>query len=156
MKIATTTGDFDNYVAAGTDVCEKLQMLADSGFRHIDLNMYQVDFEGSPFVENTWESWAYDIANTGARLGLDFVQAHGSDSAYDAGELRRRRMDMIANELRVCKMLGIPGMVVHAVCRPGFSLRDLHAGERRILRRTDEGRRGNRRRRLCRKYLRQK
>lgn len=114
MKIATTTGDFLGYVTPG-DVGGTLALLAESGAKHIDLNFDYAVVPGAPLYEDGWEQYAYDIGNTAARLGLDFVQAHCTDSAYEPGEERERRMAMLRRQLMICKMLGIPGTVIHGI-----------------------------------------
>lgn len=116
MKIATTTGDFLGYVTPG-DVCGTLVLLAESGAKHIDLDFGSAIVEGAPLCDDSWEQYLYDIGNTAARLGLDFVQAHCTDSAYEHGEERERRMAMLRRQLMICKMLGIPGTVVHGICK---------------------------------------
>lgn len=123
MRIATTTGDFQDYLP-DTDVCRALELLAQCGFRHIDLNLYQSVYDGSPLCQDNWEQWADEIGNTAARLGLDFVQAHSSDSVYAKGQERDYKTAMIKREIQICRMLGIPGMVVHAVCAPGSDRQD--------------------------------
>ncbi|MBE6883830.1 MAG: sugar phosphate isomerase/epimerase [Ruminococcaceae bacterium] len=115
MKIATTTADFESYVEKRTQVCEMLAMLADCGFKHIDLNMYKSVFPGSPMCGDEWEKWVDDIGNTAARLGQDFVQAHSSDTYYAEGPDKDYQTSMIKRELEICAKLGIPGMVVHGV-----------------------------------------
>ncbi len=118
MKIATTTADFEEYVPSRDDVCHILPMLHDSGFYHVDVNMYRSNFAGSSVAENRWERWADEIAETGARLGMDFVQAHSSDTVFDAGEKYDYDLECVRREIRVCQKLGIRGMTIHALYKP--------------------------------------
>ena len=117
MKIATTTGDFLDYVAKD-DIQGAVRLLVKCGFRHIDVNLGGAVFKESRLCSDGWEKWAAEIKETGTELGVDFVQAHASDSAYAPGEMRDYCMDLLRRELRICKMLDIPGMVVHGICRP--------------------------------------
>ena len=117
MKIATTTGDFLDYVAKD-DIQGAVRLLVKCGFRHIDVNLGGAVFKESRLCSDGWEKWAAEIKETGTELGVDFVQAHASDSAYAPGEKRDYCMDLLRRELRICKMLDIPGMVVHGICRP--------------------------------------
>ena len=117
MKIATTTGDFLDYVAKD-DIQEAVRLLAKCGFRHIDVNLGGAVFKESKLCSDGWEKWAAEIKETGMELGVDFVQAHASDSAYEPGLKRDYCMDLLRRELQICKLLGIPGMVVHAIYRP--------------------------------------
>lgn len=118
MKIATTTGDFLWY-AEQWDVCSILTMMAESGVKHVDLNLGGAMVPGkSPLCSDKWEQWADDIGNTAVRLGLDFVQAHSSDTVYERGEKRDYLTSMIIREFEVCQKLDIPGMVVHGILNP--------------------------------------
>ena len=117
MRIATTTGDFLDYVAKD-DIQEAVRLLAKCGFRHIDVNLGGAVFKESRLCSDGWEKWAEEIKKTGLELGVDFVQAHASDSAYEPGEKRDYCMELLRRELQICKMLGIQGMVVHAIYRP--------------------------------------
>lgn len=123
MKIATTTGDF-LYYTDPADISGALTLLADSGFRYADVNLGGAFFEGSPLCGDGWEKWAYDIGNTAARLGIGLVQAHSSDSIYDAGAARDYRTSIIEREMQICQMLGVPAMVVHALSRGQITRED--------------------------------
>ena len=116
MKIATTTGDFKDYVAKD-DIPQAIRLLAECGFKHIDVSLDSAYFEGSKMLSDGWEKWAEDIKRTGDELGVDLVQAHASNSAYAPGENRDYCMKMLRREMRICQMLGIPGMVVHGICK---------------------------------------
>ncbi len=117
MRIATTTVDFFDYVPRG-DAARAVRLTAECGFRHIDLSMDFAYFEGSPMCSDGWEKWVDEIRRAGEESNVDFVQAHASDSAFEAGPDRDYRMDMLRRQLRICAMLGIPGMVVHGICGP--------------------------------------
>ena len=118
MKIATTTDDFKDYVATD-DVAGATRLLAQCGFRNIDVNMLHADYQGSALCSDNWREWADDILRAGSEAKVDFVQAHGSEGCFDRGEEREHRIALLKRELHICKMLGIPKMVVHAVWRRG-------------------------------------
>lgn len=115
MKIATTTADFSGYINSVTDIRQVLEYLAECGFKHIDVSFSNAVYQGSPLCESEWKHWVDEIANTGAKLGIDFVQAHSSESVYSYGEERSYKTAMIRRQLEACQMLGIPGTVVHAI-----------------------------------------
>ena len=117
MKIATTTGDFREYLD-WDDVAGATRLLAECGFRHIDVNMYHDFREGSALCSDDWRKWAEGIRQAGSDAGVDFVQAHGSNGCFSPGEERDRRIEILKREMHVCQMLGIPKIVVHGVCRP--------------------------------------
>lgn len=124
MRIATTTGDFNAYVQHPMDTWDALRMLAESGFRHIDLNFYEAIYDGSPVMGDGWQAWAERVREAAAQLGLDFVQAHASNPWYDEGAERDMRMELIRREMHICRMLGIPCIVVHAICERGADRAD--------------------------------
>ena len=117
MKIATTTGDFKDYVKRD-DIAGAVWLLAKCGFKHIDIALDSVFYEGSPMRSDNWQEWAEGIRVAGKEAGVDFVQAHASDGFFDEGAERDYRISMLKREMQICKLLGIPGMVVHAICRP--------------------------------------
>ena len=118
MKIATTTGDLRAYLGCDA-AAETTRLLAQCGFKHIDVSMYHNFDEGAALRSDNWREWAEGILRAGDEAGVDFVQAHGSDGCIDTGEERDRRIEVLKRELHVCKMLGIPNIVVHGVWRRG-------------------------------------
>ncbi|MBP5672795.1 MAG: sugar phosphate isomerase/epimerase [Victivallales bacterium] len=117
MRIATTTGDFKDYVAR-ENVAGAVRLLAACGFKHIDVSLDSVYYDGSPMRSDNWREWAEGIRKAGEEVGVDFVQAHATDGCFDEGPDREYRISMLKREMQICKMLGIPGMVVHGICRP--------------------------------------
>jgi sugar phosphate isomerase/epimerase len=62
-----------------------------------------------------WRGWIQRTADTGAGLGLSFVQAHSSDSVAREGSEKDTTMEAIKREFEACRILGIRNMVVHCV-----------------------------------------
>lgn len=124
MKIATTTRDFHAYVSHTMDVCTLLPWLAESGFRHIDMNFYSALYDGSPVCGDSWEKWTDNVLETADSLGLDFVQAHASNTLYNHCAEREWRMEMIRRQLRICQRLGIGRIVLHGVTSPESTRED--------------------------------
>lgn len=120
MKIATTTCDFKGYFPS-LDACRILPLLADSGFKHIDLNLWDAFSQDSPLLSPDWQNWTDDVKATAERLSLDFVQAHASDGAWPDSPEYSARLELLKRELVICRQLGIPGMVVHAITRANGS-----------------------------------
>lgn len=118
MKLATTTGDFicfQNRLDSYSANSEALVLLAECGFKYVDLNFYGTINEGGPIATDGWREWAMDLKKTAERLGLVFVQAHSTDSVCEKGETRDRLTGYIKRQIEVCHILGIPGMVVHGL-----------------------------------------
>jgi len=133
MKIATSTGDFREYLD-WNDAAKATGLLAQCGFRHIDLNMYHSFAPDSALCSDNWREWAENIRRAGDEANVDFVQAHGSDGGIDPGEERDRRIEILKRELHVCKILGIPTIVVHGVWRRGGSREEFMAENARFYR----------------------
>lgn len=110
MKIATTTGDFRGYVQ---NEAEAVRAFEGTGFRHIDINFYRSNFEGSPFMSDDWVKNIAAASKEAERLGMDFVQAHSpkNDIFRDDPEI------VIKGNIRAieaCAYLGIKKLVVHS------------------------------------------
>lgn len=116
MKLATTTGDFHAYVEHRLDVCDILPMMAESGFRYIDLNMYNPFYEGSPISGEHWEAWADEVAACAEKLNLTFVQSHGSNMCNVENPDYQWHKELIRRQMHICKKLHIPNIVIHCVC----------------------------------------
>lgn len=134
MKIASTTSSFRNYVG-NYDAAGAVRHMAKCGFRHIDvaLDLAFMD-EDSPLRSDRWQEWAAGIRQAGAECGVDFVQAHASDGAFNDGPEREWRNEMLKRQLHVCKLLGIPGMVVHAIYHPGGTRKEFMEANTRFYR----------------------
>ena len=95
MKIATTTGDFREYLD-WDDVAGATRLLAQCGFRHIDVNMYHDFHEGSALCSDNWREWAEGIRQAWNEAGVNFVQAHGSDGSFAvAGLIAKPTVDIL-------------------------------------------------------------
>ena len=116
MKIATMTGAFRDYVAR-EDIVSAVRLLAKCGYKHVDATLDSLAYEGSPLRSDNWREWAEGIRKAGEEVGVDFVQAHATDGCFDEGPEREWRISLLKREMHVCQMLGIPGMVVHAIWR---------------------------------------
>ena len=123
MKIATTTEDFFGFLPK-EDVSQAVRLIVQCGFRHIDISLANACFENAPMCSDGWEDWTMDILRTGKELGVDFVQSHASGAIYEHGPAREKRMDILKRQMRICQMLGIPTMVVHAVFAENISRDD--------------------------------
>lgn len=127
MKLATTTSDIKRFFNKGSDICEMLPYLKQCGFKYIDLCFAACMFKDSPMCSDNWETWAYEIGNTAAKLGLSLVQAHSSDAVYEKGEARDYSVSMLKRQIAICNMLGIKGTVIHAVCTDNGTREDFIA-----------------------------
>ena len=94
MRIATTMGDFKDYVARD-NVAGAVRLLAACGFKHIDVSLDSVFYDGSPMRSDNWREWAEGIRKAGKEVGVDFVQAHATDGCFDEGPDREYRISTL-------------------------------------------------------------
>ncbi len=112
MKLVNTTDDFVAYFS-DKSVAAPLAAMSKTGFRHIDLSMYSIIYEGSPWTStgDKWKKEIEDCRQIADELGFDFCQAHSPDPK-DGSEAS---INAVRNSIEACGMLGIPHTVVHAL-----------------------------------------
>ena len=90
MKLVTTTADLAPYYT-NRSVAAPVAGMKATGFRHLDLSMYNVIYAGSPWI-SPGDGWKAEIKAAGeaaANGGMDFCQAHSPDGEHFApGEKR--------------------------------------------------------------------
>lgn len=119
MKLATTTGDFFEYVR---DYKECVRLACEAGFRYLDLSMYVIMDNDPLLIADDFRTYAKELKDYATSLGATFVQAHspgGNPLLTDGSE--KRLLDATIRSIEVCGELGIPNIVVHAGELPGIS-----------------------------------
>ncbi len=116
MILATSTGDFANYLPA---MEQQLAALAEAGFRHIDLSFYREKAD-SRFMQPDWQHSVSSLAHTAAALGLDFVQCHLPD--VNPLHCTAQDVEVTVRCLQVCGLLGIPLAVAHIGWAPELTV----------------------------------
>ncbi|MBQ8311065.1 MAG: sugar phosphate isomerase/epimerase [Clostridia bacterium] len=107
MNIVTTTSVFPPCYHAE----KALTRLHNCGFSHLDLAFdYLVQECDFPFVTDAWENWAKRLGEHSERLGVRYTHAHAN------GNAACRSVPMLRS-FKVCRILGIPYMVVHPLFR---------------------------------------
>ena len=109
MRLATSTGDFNGFAGSPEGL---LDIFAKTPFRYVDLDCPH------HFAGDDWESIADRLGNRAAALGLTFVQAHAADFYIGGPRTGSFHAAQICNALRVCRVLSIPQIVVHAQYTP--------------------------------------
>ena len=126
MKLVTTTADLAPYYT-NRSVAAPVAGMKATGFRHLDLSMYNVIYAGSPWI-SPGDGWKAEIEAAGeaaANGGMDFCQAHSPDGEHFApGEKRDALLLAAKRSIEACAMLGIPRTVIHAAALPGASPAD--------------------------------
>lgn len=115
MKLVTTTGDLAAYYP-DKSVAAPLAGMKETGFRHLDLSMYNIIYKGSPWIApgDGWKKEIDDCRIIASENGFDFCQAHSPDGEhFIEGEERNILILAIKCSIEACSMLGIPHTVVH-------------------------------------------
>ncbi len=127
MRLSTTIGDLIKYTQDGQSSAEAVRMFAETGFRYLDYDFYNVIFPDSPFLSEHWMDAVKESAEAADELGMRFVQAHSPnynpldpDADHKAGLLASVR------SIEACGYLGISNLVVHS----GFTDRLLYPRDR--------------------------
>lgn len=116
VRLVSTTADFADYFVEKS-VSAPLAAFSGTGFKHIDLSMYDAIYDGSPWTEegDGWKKEIDECARIAAKHGFDFCQAHSPSGRFFKDE-KRREASLLATRrsIEACAMLGIPHTVVHA------------------------------------------
>lgn len=111
MKLATTTGDFEFFCKTNL---ERIECIAEAGFKYIDLNLYTEDKNPEIFLCDNWRDNVLKLKELAEKKGLTFVQAH-SPGANPFGKNAdyKHVVDIVKRSIEVCGILGIDRTVLH-------------------------------------------
>lgn len=113
MKLSTTTGDFKGYADT---MARQLALFQGTGFRVFDLSLYNIIYEGSPFLEpgDRWKKQIDEVGETAAKLGFTFSISHSPQGKYFSDQGDRDNLILATKRsIEACSMLGIKDIVVH-------------------------------------------
>lgn len=111
MKLATTTEDFSYY--AKTNI-QRLELLAEAGFKYVDLNQYTINDNPEIFLSDDWRDNVKKLKEKAERLGLTFVQSHSPGlNPFDEKNGYERVVELVKRSIEVCAILGIKNTVLH-------------------------------------------
>ena len=118
MKLATTTSDFGIH---SKSLSELVRFYEGTGFRWLDLNLYQSIHPGSAFLDAGWERWIAAGGEAALDLDIRFCQAHAPHgNLYATGEEFQVFLDATRRAILACSRLGIPHIVTHQQDIGGF------------------------------------
>ncbi|MGI6098908.1 MAG: sugar phosphate isomerase/epimerase [Lentisphaerae bacterium] len=122
MKLATTTGDFRLSIDKKP---ECIALFKGTGFRHLDLNLYKAIYPDSPFLDDRWDRWVGEVAESAAANGMSFCQAHSPyGNQFSTGEEYEVFLMATIRSIETCGRLGIPQTVVHGRDIGGYPSRE--------------------------------
>lgn len=116
MRLGTsTTMGFNRPHGRKEEIPHVIQVLANAGYRVLDMNFHDCANFPTPLLTDAWEFWVDDIAEAAAKYGVEFSQSHlhfyeftmaSEDEALAKEEIIRRCMKGSA-------MLGVTWAVTH-------------------------------------------
>ncbi len=122
MKLSTTTADFKQYAAAPA---ERVRFFEGTGFRYLDLNLYESIYPDSPLLDDRWQAWIDDAGDAAAALGIRFCQAHAPNGdPHASGDDQTIFLQATRRAVEACGRLAIPAIVVHLRDIGGFPSRE--------------------------------
>ena len=143
MKLATTTADFSQLLRDTKSIAAPLRYFTNTPFRHLDLNLSDVHYQGSHWNTDS-DAWKAEVEECGATAracGLDFVQSHAPFlplEDYFREETKGSFMRSVHHCIEACAMLGIPSITVHGVFRHSFTPQEFFEENLRFCRELGE------------------
>ena len=119
MKIASTTYDFISLPTE--DHIEKVRHLANAGFKYIDLSLYEINKDNSPFVVAGWKNYVNELKSLEEELGIKYVQAHLPNFNPLDENTFGDYCKLTIRAIEVCGLLGIENAVIHIGWKPDIT-----------------------------------
>ena len=129
MKLATSTGDFAAYTSSQA---EALRWIRQAGFTCADYNFGSDYRDHSGVYSADHKAYFEELRRAADAAGIRLVQAHSPMGAPIAPDNEQ----FIEDTLRcvdACGAWGIPNLVVHSGYRPGLSVEETFAENRRFF-----------------------
>lgn len=115
MKLVTTTADLAKYYTEKS-IAAPLEGIPATGFKHVDLSMYGIVYNGSPWLAagDGWKIEVEKCMEAAECNGLDFCQAHSPcGNSFEPGNDKHDLILATKRSIEACGMLGIPHTVIH-------------------------------------------
>lgn len=118
MKLSTSTNIVcDRPDGSVFELPKTLKLASEAGFKRFDMNFWDWALPHSPFLTENWEKWIHDVADSAAKLGVEFGQCHSytfgflnpnlSEEEYNYHQMLTKR------SLECCSILGSKLCVTH-------------------------------------------
>lgn len=128
MRISTTLNTLNPVESKGGYPPKKImRMLAEAGFKCVDLCAFKYIGEGSdknshPLCGDGWRNWVGEIGEYAAANGIVFNQSHNLTFNFFRGDEETAFLDkMLDRVIEASAMLSIPVTVLHPIEPPGAS-----------------------------------
>lgn len=122
MKLATTTGDFSEYIASQEDAVRYIEK---SGFKFIDYN-FGIDYkEKNGFYSDDSDMHLDNMLKTADELSVKFIQAHAPmGKPLENGTINMEHVRTVVKAIKYSSGLGIKNIVVHSGYSQGIAKKD--------------------------------
>lgn len=118
MRLATSTNLIcDRPDGTVMPLEDMLRLAHEAGFDRFDMNFYDWALPHSPFLTDRWEAWIHSVADTAAKLGVEFGQSHAytfdflnpawTDEEYEYHQT------LVKRSIYCCYLLGSTICVTH-------------------------------------------
>lgn len=124
MKLATSSGDFSHYYSA---VSDKIKAYAGTNFKY--LNFEQARTAEYLYAPQKMESAAEAFKEAAAFAGVQYVVSHAPclhNPVLNDEETYKRNIFAIRNSIKMCHLLGISRIVVHACPSKDFTVEEFY------------------------------
>ncbi len=122
MKLATSTGDFSDYIFNQVDT---LPLLKECGFTNIDYNFHNDYVRKIGFYSENWKDYLATVKAVAAENGITFVQSHApmGRPIVDMEEM----INITLRTIEGSAALGIRNIVVHSGYKAGLTKEETFA-----------------------------
>lgn len=121
MKLSIST----NYFRGLTEnTAQSVKLFAGTGFKLLDLNLFREELPGTIWMADgdEWRRMTDEIGKAAASIGVKFSQAHAPDGGRIFSHPEPDKlMRCLKRSIKVCSILGIPNLVIHACADEKFS-----------------------------------
>ena len=122
MRLATTTGDFNEY---GITQEEALRHIKEAGFSYADYNFGQDFKRNDGFFGENAKKHLESLKRTLYELDMKLIQSHAPmGEPIREWEGRRDFIEMNKSCIEACGMLGIPNIVIHTGYERGLTVEE--------------------------------
>lgn len=134
MKIASMTSSFYSCRDRSGKITynESIRRLKEAGFKHIDLNVADMDNERNMFHGADWERKAHELREEAEKIGVKFVQSHAPYNPRRTfkpfpAEYEGHFREMLMRGQKIAEICGVPNTVIHPLAKVDATMEDMEA-----------------------------
>lgn len=107
------------------EIPEVVKVLAESGYKVLDMNFHDCSNFPTPLQTDDWERWVDEIGNAAAKYGAEFSQSHLHFYEFltCSEETAKEKEILVDRTIKASSMLGVKWAVTHAASASGPQMR---------------------------------